>query len=62
MHTCISVGKIYRSKLSVQIILRQQTAVRISIAMLNVSASDQSYFCEFYAFFSSSPCFYLHFT
>jgi len=64
MHTCISVGKIYRSKLSVQIILRQQTAVRISTALLNVSASNRSQFYEFYASFSfssSSFCFYLHF-
>jgi len=57
MHTCISVGKIYRSKLSVQIILRQQTAVRISTALLNVSKSNRSHFYEFYASFSSSSCF-----
>jgi len=62
MHACISGGKIYRSKLSVQVILRQQTAVRTSIALLNVPAINRTQFYEFYASFSSSPCFYLHFT
>ena len=52
--------KLYTSKLSLQIILRQQSVVHISTAFMNVSASNRSHFCEFYAFFPSYPCFYLH--